>query len=297
MRDAEYVLADVFTETPYQGNPLAVFPDGRGLDARQMQAIARELNLAETTFVLPPETPGALARVRIFTPVEELPFAGHPTVGTAVVLARADGPAHGRERIVFDLGVGPVAVRLGEGGRYAELEREGAAERRELEVPADLVLSALGLGDADAAGVPWQASFGVPFLLVPLRDREAVARARLATGALDALADRLWASRLVYPFAVLRAEPGAAHLRARMFAPAIGVPEDPATGAGATALAGSIRGLEAKDGRLGLTIDQGVEMGRPSRIDATALYRGDAVASVRIGGFAVPIGRGALTPP
>ena len=286
MPDASYAVIDVFTDRAFAGNPLAVFPDAPELATSQMQAIARELNLSETTFVTPGSAPGRFG-VRIFTPAVELPFAGHPTIGTALVLA-ARGRTAGLREIVLEEGVGPVRVVLGEG--HATLFRDGAPEERTCATPVPSVAAALGVPAEAVVGSPWQASFGNPVLLVRLTDRAAVAASTLRAD----LFDRLGLSATgVYAFAVTSEEGGYAALHARFFAPGLGVGEDPATGSAAAALAGSIKGL-AGNQRLRMRITQGVEMGRPSLIETETTYRDGAVTEISIGGRAVVVGEGRL---
>jgi trans-2,3-dihydro-3-hydroxyanthranilate isomerase len=275
---ARYLIADVFTNAPFGGNQLAVFPDAAGLEGPQMQALARELNLAESTFVTPGSAAGKF-RVRIFTPAAELPFAGHPTVGTAVVLAHL-GRAEGREEIVLEEGVGPVRVALREGG--ATFFLEGAPERRSHDVPADEIAAMIGV--EAVFGEAWQAGFGLPFLFIPVHDAAVVGESGLRLDRWNALASRFW-GRGVYVHAM-----NGDQVHARMFAPGLGVSEDPATGSAAAALAGSLTptaGLERR-----LTIRQGVEINRPSTIETTTTFAGGAVAAVSVGGGAVVVGEG-----
>lgn len=273
-----YVLADVFTDRAYGGNPLAVLPDAAGLDAAQMQAITREFNLSETTFVTPGSAPGRFA-VRIFTPATELSFAGHPTVGTALVL-RHLGRAMGAET-VLELGVGPVRVELGEG--EATFFREGPAEMQALPALREAFGAALG---QRLAADPWQASYGTAFCMVPMPDKQAVAAARIDTALWEQLAPKLWR-----PNAYIFAHDGAGRLHARMLGTGLGVREDPATGSAAAALVGS---LPLGDGRHEFAIAQGVEMGRPSLIRAGVTRAGGVVSGISIGGGAVVVGEGRL---
>jgi trans-2,3-dihydro-3-hydroxyanthranilate isomerase len=282
-----YVIADVFSDTAFGGNPLAVYLDGDGLDTRQMQAIAREMNLSETTFVTPGGADGRF-RVRIFTPARELPFAGHPTIGTAVVLAET-GAAAGRAEIVLEEGVGPVRVALRPGA--ATFSLDGAAERRAAGASNDVVATALGLAGHDLAGEPWQAGYGgVAYLYVRLVDRAAVGRSWLAAEKFAALG--LWGHG-VYAFAVTDDSSGHVTLHARAFVPASGVPEDPATGSAAAGLAGSIS-VAPVNGVFRLRITQGVEMGRPSLIETETRTAGGTVAGVLVGGGAVLVADGVL---
>ncbi|MGI9590560.1 MAG: PhzF family phenazine biosynthesis protein [Myxococcota bacterium] len=292
---------DVFTDRAFGGNPLAVFPDGSGLATKTMQTIARELNLSETTFVLPPETSEGTRRVRIFTPTAELPFAGHPTLGTAHVLAALgevalEGPT---TRIVLELGVGPVPVGIeSEAGGPTRCELT-AATPPEVgpEAPAPTALAAcLGLDPEDLAGVATAASCGVPYLFVPVRSREALARARIEAAAWERhLADG-WAPS---PFVFTR-ETGEAglDLQARMFAPGLGVPEDPATGSAVAALAAVVADMRpGAPATQRFTVAQGVEMGRPSRLELTVEVTAGEIAAVRVAGRSVRMIDGELLVP
>ncbi|MBV9538751.1 MAG: PhzF family phenazine biosynthesis protein [Acidisphaera sp.] len=293
--ERRYVIADVFTEAAFGGNPLAVFLDGAGLNARQMQAIAREMNLSETTFVTPGSAPGRF-RVRIFTPAKELPFAGHPTVGTTVVLAEA-GATEGREEIVLEEGVGPVQVTLGPG--RATLHRDGAPERADCDITAEQAADALGIAADAVAGAPWCAGYGLPYVFVRLGTVADVSACALRTDRWLALGGPL---RDPYVFAFTDMRPGMrpgmrvgeVSLRARMFSPANGIPEDPATGSAAAALAGSLDGTTVPGGVMRLTIAQGVEMGRPSRIETATRLEDGRVAAVSVGGGVVLVGEGRL---
>lgn len=295
-----YRLLDVFTDRPLAGNPLAVVLDGAGLDGADMQAVAAEFNLSETVFVLPAEGTEADARLRIFTPSTELPFAGHPTVGTAVCLALVDG---GERRagggIVLDVEAGRLRCTVS-----AEGELRGRASvglpilprRLEADVDPALVADTLGLARADVGfaghglGV-WSA--GVPFLLVPLKDRDAVARAAVAAG----------------PWPRLQSEAGThgvfvycrdcvdltRQFHARMFAPSLGITEDPATGAAVAALAGQIVASDNPgEGRQRLVIEQGFEMGRPSLIGLKLVIAAGRLTAASLEGEAVVVGEGRL---
>ncbi len=282
MTPYSYILADVFTSRAYGGNQLAVLPDAAGLDEAQMQAIAREFNLSETTFVTQGSGPGRW-RVRIFTPGGELPFAGHPIVGTAVAL-RSLGRAAGE--VVLELKVGPVRVVLGD--NQATFFREGAPEIRKPRM-ADADIAAL-VGAASCAAAPFEAGYGTAFLYIPLANRAAVAHARLRP--------ELWREDLLwghgaYVYAVAGDHEGATQVHARMFAPGMGISEDPATGSAAAGLVGSLTG--PADGVHRVAITQGVEMGRPSLILGTATRAGGAVQGISIGGGAVIVGDGRLT--
>lgn len=281
---------DVFTDTRFGGNPLAVVPDARELPTGQMQRIAAEFNLSETVFVLPPESPRALRRLRIFTPAAELPFAGHPTVGTAMLLA--DLGVADDDAFVLDEGVGPVAVTVtrrdgrpaGASLRATVLPRvSGSAP------PPDVVAAVLSLPPEAMLTQPGPqiiSGGGPTFLIAPVRDADAVARVRLDPGRWDALAGT--DAQHVYVVAI-----DGGDVRARMFAPALGVAEDPATGAAAVALAGFLSPTMA-DGSHEWVIVQGVEMGRPSRLELRATVRDGVAERVDLAGTAVRVADGTL---
>ena len=304
MTPFRFVTADVFTDRTFGGNQLAVFPDAKGIDPRLMPAIAREFNFSETTFVLPPADPANTARVRIFTPGGELPFAGHPTVGTAHVLAvtgaiRLTGDS---TKIVFEEGVGPVPVTIrSEAGRpvFAQLT---AAKRPEVGPPAparDRLAEMLSLEPGalrSGAYIPESVSCGVPFLFVPLVNRAAVAAARLKLDLWEQVLSGYVTSK-VFVFAEDAERPGS-DVRARMFAPGIGVPEDPATGSAAVALAGYLAARDTRrDGTLRWIVEQGFEMGRPSILEAEADKKDGEVTATRVGGSTVIVTQGEMTLP
>ena len=283
---------DVFTDRRFGGNPLAVVHDADGLSDPQMQAIAREFNYSETVFVLPPSEPGHAARVRIFTPAHELPFAGHPTVGTAFVLGGTSPRLAGAAQLVLQEGVGPVSV---------DLEWDAGSLKRcvftapRLPEPGpkpprrDELAAMLGLNPSQVLDSAQFWSCGVPFLVVPLSSVQALQRCRLD---LAVWADVLggYESRKVYPVA-----PAGAAWRVRMFAPDAGVPEDPATGSAAAAFAGWLaRYAPEATGRSEYTLLQGEEIGRPSRIDLRVDRDGDRVVAVRVGGASVMVSQGTL---
>jgi trans-2,3-dihydro-3-hydroxyanthranilate isomerase len=285
-----FVIADVFTDQPFSGNQLAVFPDAQGLSERAMQAIAREFNFAETTFVLPAGDPRHAFRVRIFTPKTEMPFAGHPTVGTAAVLARLGKVEIGT--IVLEEGVGPVPVELALRGPdiYAHLVIEEPIEVPAIRPEPSAAAAALSLA-TPAVLDTWFASGGVPFCFVRLADSAAVDRAVLDRAAWKAHFAKAWSSNL-YFFA------GETELYVRMFAPALGIDEDPATGSGAVALAGVLASrLPAADGVFTWRIDQGVAMGRPSRLEASAEKRAGRVVRVKVGGATMLSAEGTMNVP
>lgn len=280
----DYLVYDVFTETPFGGNPLAVIPDAQALDEDQLQKIAREFNFSETTFVLPPRDPAHDARVRIFTPTRELDFAGHPTVGTALALS---GLGRVGDRMVLELGVGPIPVEVS--GTRAKFEtRVPLATAPAASVAA--LAACVGLGDAAVRTdrhAPIEASLGTAFTLVELSD----------TAALDQ------ASPVIDAFRRAASDPGrlailvyvrsGQNIDARMFAPLGGILEDPATGSAAAALAAYLGKLDGVS--QSFDISQGVKMGRPSRIEASVAVENGAPVAVTIAGHAVKVMQGQLT--
>ncbi len=298
-----FVTADVFTDRIFGGNQLAVLPDARTVPAAQMQAIAREFNYSETVFVLPPEDPGHTRRLRIFTPGAELPFAGHPTIGTAHVLAAiGEIPLAGEEtRIVFEEGVGPVPVTIRASGGKPDFCQLSTAMLPEFgpDAPSpDAVAAMLSLeiGDLSLQPPPIAVSCGVPFLFVTLKDREAVGRARLRPEVWDKVLRGGWAEA-VYVFA-FDAERPEAQIRARMFAPSMGIEEDPATGGAVAALAGHLATHDGRpDGTLRWAIEQGIEMGRPSLLEAEADRADGATVAIRVGGRSVLVCQGTMEIP
>jgi trans-2,3-dihydro-3-hydroxyanthranilate isomerase len=292
-----YYTCDVFTDTRFGGNPLAVLPEASGLSDSQMQQIAMEFGFSETTFVLPARA-GNTRQVRIFTPIAELPFAGHPNVGTAFVLAAAGelGTIDAAATVRFEEGAGIVPVRI---------EPRGESFWCELEAPARLSIGKPVTPEALAAAVsldpvdvvtslhpPEVASVGLPFVIAQLRNRKTLGRARPNLAGYDAL------EALSVPPAVLlyiRSE-DEVQLRARMFAPLDRVPEDPATGSANCALAGLLASLNpAAEGEFSYRIAQGVEMGRPSLLEARARKEGGQVTGVWIGGTCVMVSEGWIT--
>jgi trans-2,3-dihydro-3-hydroxyanthranilate isomerase len=284
-----YVTADVFTETLFGGNPLAVVLDADGLSTEQMQAIAGEFNYSETTFVLPPDNPAHTAQVRIFTPGNELPFAGHPNVGTAYLLARhRDGLP---ETLLFEEKAGLVPVRL--------LREQGAVVGAELTAPQPLslkseadparVAAALSLAPSEivtAGHKPVIASVGVPFLIVEIASRDALRRAKVAIGPFADLMPLDGADGIFF----YTRDPGGedCDIQARMFSPLDGIGEDPATGS-ATASTAALIAKVAGTSTLDLRIHQGVDMGRPSRLIARI-----ADGKTHVGGRCVPVMAGTL---
>lgn len=295
-----YFTADVFTSTRFGGNQLAVLPDARGLTGAQMLAIAREFNYSESTFVLPAEDPAHTRRLRIFTPGGEVPFAGHPTVGTAHVLAETgEIPLTGDEtRIVFGENVGPVPVLIRSSGGLPTFCQLSVAQLPEVGRPLpgrSEIASAISLDEADLLDGDWRpqvVSCGLPFAFVPVRDRAAVARARLRLDRWEEhLAGR--AGEMVMVFAMDAEDPGH-QVRARMFAPGVGVPEDPATGSACAALGGYLAKRDSRDGTLRWIVEQGYEMGRPSLLEVEVDRHGGEITAVRVGGASVLVCEGRM---
>lgn len=297
-----YVLTDVFTAQAFGGNPLAVFLDPGDLPTAAMQLIARELNLSETTFVFPPPPGEDGYTVRIFTPLSELPFAGHPTVGTALVLDAVSGNPQDPKSdytLLLHEQVGPVPVRItrdDDGRAQATLTSPRLPEFIGRIGDARTLAALLGLSDADVvdSGAVRPACFsaGVPFAFIPLRDREALSRARLdGTRWQSLLADSI--APHVYAMTMQDWQEGLT-IDARMFAPALGIPEDPATGVAAVALGGYLATVQRMAATRHFAITQGADMGRPSRLNLTVEVQNGQPSRVEVGGSAVIIGRGAL---
>jgi trans-2,3-dihydro-3-hydroxyanthranilate isomerase len=299
-----FFTLDVFTETPLAGNPLAVVLDSDGLDDAAMLAIAREFNLSETVFVSPPADAVNTAAMRIFTPGGELPFAGHPTVGTAVLLAdlnaRDMARSPGGVQIALEQRIGLVKVEVSQRpGRAARglFTVPKLSERLEWVPDMAAVTQAVGLDPLDigfAAHGPSAWSAGVPFVMLPVRDLAAIGRAGIADAAAWQQAFSFTGRSAVYLYTMATVRPES-HVHARMFAPKLGVPEDPATGSAVAAFAGAAVAFERPEpGWHQLIIEQGYEMGRPSEIVLDIEVRAGLLTAARIGGAAVIISEGKL---
>jgi len=299
-----YYTLDVFTDQIFGGNPLAVFPEAGALDEHQMQLIARELNLSETVFVTETKNPECMNRLRIFTPQRELPFAGHPTVGSAFLLAQI-GLIYlesGDTRVVFEEGVGQVPVEIrSRNGRpvYTQLT---TAVRPQVEnnVPGrEVMASMLGIAETDIHESPLAvqaASCGVPFLLVQLNSLAAVSRCQLNYLVWKQYLQDAWAPS-IYVY-VQEAVLPSSHIHARCFAPAMGVQEDAATGSAATALAGALAlRSEKTDVEFRWIIEQGFEMKRPSFLETQVVKRNSNVMTVKVGGASVMVSEGVINIP
>ncbi|HEV7325009.1 MAG TPA: PhzF family phenazine biosynthesis protein [Bosea sp. (in: a-proteobacteria)] len=294
-----FVTLDVFTTKPHAGNPLAVVLDSEGLDTTAMQAIAREFNLSETVFVAPPANPAHRAAIRIFTPGQELPFAGHPTVGTAALLAlrdAAEGQAADRLVLEEKVGLVPCAITLGNArSARATFTLPKLPEQIAQPIAEAALAQALGLDVADLGFEdhrPSAFSAGVAYTMVPVSGREAIAKARVAGTFAQVMAAAPNGNAFVY---CRQTEEAGHHYHARMFWPEAGVTEDPATGSAVAAFAGAIMAFDRPgDGTHRLVIEQGYEMGRPSQIELTLTVAGGALVLATIGGAAVVMSEGVL---
>jgi trans-2,3-dihydro-3-hydroxyanthranilate isomerase len=292
-----FATVDVFTDRQFGGNPLAVLPDARGLTSEQMQAIAAEFNLSETTFVLPPQDAANTAQVRIFTPRSELPFAGHPNVGTAFVLAGATASAAHLatgDTMIFEEKAGLVRIELLRersaviGARITAPQGFSMGEN----IAPEIVAAACSLAPADIdrrAHQPCVASCGTPFVLAAVTSRVALAAARPRG---EIFAQHALATGI---HLYVEAVSPVADIEARMFAPQFGVTEDPATGSANVALIALLATLRAEpDLRLERRISQGVDMGRPSLMAASAEKRAGKIVAAHIGGSCVPVMTGVI---
>lgn len=299
MQELTFYTLDVFTDRMFGGNQLAVFPTAPELDTGVMQSIAREFNLSETVFVRPARLDGALRLLRIFTPAAEIPFAGHPTVGTAQLLVElgiAPRAENGGWRFAFEEGVGPVRIEVTpneNGGFFTWLTAARIPEKGPAVPAADVLAAMLGLPPDDVlddkTDAPCAYSAGLPFLFVPVRNRDAVRRATLDLARWRESIANFWAHD-VYVFC--RADANV-HVHSRMFAPAAGITEDPATGSAAAALGGYLWNRQPTNRRW--IISQGEDMGRPSTLHVELSGEGEQLQMVRVGGSAVRVSRGTMT--
>lgn len=297
-----YHTLDVFTTHRLAGNPLAVVLDADNLETAQMQAIAREFNLPETVFVLKPLNPAHSARIRIFTPMSEVPFAGHPTVGTAALLTElrlAGLPGNHDQLVTLEqtIGLVRVGVRVREGQpTYAEFDAPKLPTPAGALAAVEQIGAALGLMTSEigfANHKPSRFSAGTSFAFIPIASREAIARAEVrrpawdvAFGAQGLVGAYLYTRETIY---------NAASFHARMFAPEVGIPEDPATGSAAVMFAGVILTYDTPpDGTHKRIIEQGYEMGRPSEVSVSLEIKQGKLHNVRIGGSSVRVAEGKL---
>ena len=297
MSGRRYTVYDVFTKEALAGNQLAVVFDCEGLDTARMLAIAREFNLSETVFILPPDNPPHEARVRIFVPARELPFAGHPTVGSAVAIA-ALRYGNGEHNFVLEEIVGDIQCRVDNDLGKAQFDLPGLPQRIEYELAPDLIAAALGLA-VDDIGFGrhivsvWTA--GVPYVTVPVKRIEAIRHSSVNA--------EVWLNLVRLPGAIPAApylyckdgDVAGSDFHTRMFAPWDGIKEDPATGSAAAALAGALMVFEElEEGETKYVVEQGVEMGRPSFIELSLTVMANVLTNVSIGGCAVKVAQGKL---
>jgi len=305
VKEYRFIQVDVFTDRPFGGNPLAVFPEAEGLTTEEMQRLAQEMNLSETTFVLPPQAPEADFKVRIFTPAKELPFAGHPVVGTHWVLAHL-GRVELREPVTqvrFELGVGVLPADLhvaGDQVKRVVMTQDRPTFHAVLEDVTDL---AAGLGLAPEAitetGLPVHVvSTGVPQMMVPVRSLVEVQR--LGAGQLNVAALNRACHAvdtecvMVFTFETERSD---STVHVRMFAPLLGVPEDPATGSANGALGAYLvhhRAIPVTEPTTHVVSEQGAEINRPSTLYVEVDSRGEEITAVRVGGQVVLVAEGVI---
>lgn len=312
MPTLRFVTADVFTSVPFTGNPLAVVFGADTLPTETLHAIAREFNYSETVFVFPPDDPAHTRRVRIFTPEEELPFAGHPTIGTAhALVALGEVPSSGEAlTVVLGEGVGPVAVDVRLSGGvpvHAQLTTAMLPQERD-DVPTIAQLAdILSLTPDDFVGgthAPRTVNCGIPWLIVPLASVDAVERARVRMDPWERHLKGRWGA-WPFVFAMTNGVSDAnapAHvqgvdIRARAFLPGAAVPEDPATGSANACLAGYLAARTPRDGVLRWEVAQGVEMGRASRLSLEVMKTGGQIEAVRVGGATVLVNAGTMLVP
>jgi trans-2,3-dihydro-3-hydroxyanthranilate isomerase len=301
----EFIQVDVFTDRAFGGNPLAVFPNAEGLDSRKMQQIAREMNLSETTFVLPPEAPGADFKVRIFTPAAEMPFAGHPVVGTHWVLARLKHVelVEPVTTVRFELGVGvlPADLHVSQGKVEQVVMTQGRPVWHATLDNVSQLAEGLGLAPEAIAGtgMPVQVvSTGVPQMMVPVRslaEIQMLDASRLNVAALNQVC-RAMETECVMVFTSETTSPEST-VHARMFAPLLGVPEDPATGSATGAMGAYLvhHGAVPLAGQtVHLVSEQGEEIGRPSTLRVEVDVHRDEISAVRVGGSVVQVAEGVV---
>lgn len=291
-----YRILDVFTTTPLEGNPLAIVLDADGLGDDTLHQIAAEFNLSETVFVYPPENAVHTARLRIFTPREELPFAGHPTVGTAIMLATERHPAGAADLIVvLEEGIGPVrcGVTLREGGGHAWFDAPRLPAPLRHDIDREKIAAALSLDAEDIgfeAHIPSAYETGVGFVFVPIRNLDAIGRAVANTAVWSEAFGETPAWLYTHETILVGRQ-----YHARLFAPAYGIAEDPATGSAAATFAAVAHRFDPMgDGIRKLIIEQGYEMGRPSLISLEIVVEGGELTEVRVGGDAVIVADGTL---
>lgn len=314
----DFHTLDVFTDRVFGGNPLGVFPAAAHLPTDLMQRVALEMNLSETVFLGPPETPEGSARVRIFTPAREVPFAGHPTVGSALFLASGawtgsggprlppTPPNDGEIELLLEENVGPVPVTVRfEGGEpvFARFTTALLPEHRPSPHSVADLAAMVGLSESDIGGrgpgagggelAPEMVSCGLEYFVIPVRTIDAVRRSSLDTGRWQRMLADAWAHHVYV--VCMDGEGEGVDVRVRMYAPGSGVPEDPATGSAAAALGGYLSAAHGgTEASLSWTVEQGIEMGRPSLLYVEADRAAGTTSAVRVGGSAVPVSRGTM---
>ena len=296
-----YLHYDVFTGTMFEGNQLAVFEDARGLSTAQMQAITREMNFSESTFILPVEAAGTDVRMRIFTPGTELPMAGHPVIGSTFALAELGVIAKDRGSFVFGLNVGPTRVELtweGERLSFAWMDQRTPDFRAPVSARPEIIRS-IGIDPAavDATGLPLEeVSCGNAFMLVPVKTRAAVDAAEADIAAMKKLQSAFPGGHVGVLFFTMDTGDPNVTVYSRMFAPSAGIVEDPATGSAAGPLASYLvkHGLVHRNEMRDMVNLQGVAMGRPSRLHMRIEEEEGAITRVQVGGTSVLVGKGEI---
>ncbi|KAB7616345.1 PhzF family phenazine biosynthesis protein [Amylibacter sp. SFDW26] len=285
----DYLVYDVFTKDVFGGNQLAIIPDATGLAEKHLQKIAAEFNFSETTFVYPAENSNHTAKVRIFDPKNELPFAGHPTIGTAVALSDLGG----HDKMILELGVGPIPCKVQKGVPSSAAFTSTIPLERFGIIPVDMIAACLSLPSTaivTETHMPEMASVGLPFAMIELDSLESLAKATVKTDVYaNANASHGTNIDTFATYAYVKTDTG---FQARMFAPLSNIPEDPATGSAAAALGTYLTALSGK--ALNTTIMQGVEMGRPSAINISTTIESGVPTSVTVQGYAVKVMQGQL---
>ncbi len=301
----KFYQADVFTEDPFGGNPVAVFPDAHGLADHQLQQIAREMNLSETVFVLPPTDQAAVVRLRIFTPTQEIPFAGHPVLGTFYVLAQLGliAATDGITRVMQECNIGlfPVELHAQEGVLTHVVMTQPKPEfLGPVDAMEDLykIAGALGLAKYAITDMKWPievVSTGLPVLIVPVRTLTAVRSIQPNASAIMDICSRFGANGIMV-FTTMTVEPSST-VHARMFAPSIGILEDPATGSASGALGAYLvqKGVVDVAPTTDIIVEQGYEIERPSQIFVRVESDDDIIKTVKVGGQCVMVVEGTLT--
>ncbi len=301
----KFYQADVFTEDPFGGNPVAVFPDAHGLADHQLQQIAREMNLSETVFVLPPTDQAAVVRLRIFTPTQEIPFAGHPVLGTFYVLAQLGlvAATDGITRVMQECNIGLFPVELyAQDGKLTRVVM--TQPKPEFLGPVDAmedvfkIAGALGLAKYAITDMKWPievVSTGLPVLIVPVRTLTAVRSIQPNASAIMDICSRFGANGIMV-FTTVTVEPSST-VHARMFAPSIGILEDPATGSASGALGAYLvqKGVVDVAPTTDIVVEQGYEIERPSQIFVRVESDDDIIKTVKVGGQCVMVVEGTLT--